>query len=203
MKISTSLTSHLETNNQFKGFWREYKSLHSRDSTGQKYANTIAGCMEIVHDLNEKKIPYCILGGLAVAFHLHQVDHNAFLKWRGTSDIDLLVAKKVVGGILRKNDYTYRQVLRGLKAAKQGVYDYVKDDNGETLVLGLRESIQNKKGKDITNKILNNSSLVDVYSVPIRVPMIRDLVQMKRFANRAKDREDIKLLRQKYKGLKL
>lgn len=103
MRFSDKLIGHLKTNGQFDQFWRGYDGLRSRGKDGRAYANTIAGCMEIAHELNDKKISYCVLGGLAVAFHLRQKDNNAFLNWRGTSDIDLLAAKKVVEGILREN----------------------------------------------------------------------------------------------------
>lgn len=97
----------------------------------------------------------------------------------------------------------YRQTRNRLAGAKTGVYDFAKDDDGETLVLGLREKIEDKSDKDITQKTLKHSATVDVYSVPIRVPMIRDLVAMKRAANRAKDRSDIAVIRKTYADLKL
>ena len=203
MRISLPLVKYLTEHSQFERFMDEYETLHSRDEKGKFYANTIAGCLGIAHDLNSQKIPYCIIGGLAVAFHIHQVDHDAFLKWRGTSDIDLLVQKSAAEKILRDEGYAFRDVKRGKKGAMNGIYDYAKDDNGEHLVLGLREHIEDQSGKDITHKLLSGATNVDVYSIPVKVPMIRDLVDMKCFANRLKDRDDIKLLRSYYKGLKL
>lgn len=203
MKIDLSLIKHLAHNEQLERFMQEHDSLHNRDDKGKAYANTIGGCLGIAHDLNRKNIPYCIIGGLAVAFHLHQVNHDAFLQWRGTSDIDILANKKVAERTLGEFGYDFREPKYGKKGAKSGVYIYAKDDNGESLSLGLRQEVEDKTGRNIAPKLLGSATVVDVYSVPIRVPMIRDLVAMKLHANRAKDREDIKRLREFYKGLKL
>ncbi len=203
MKIDLSLVKYLEDNSQLERFMGEYEELHERDEEGKAYANTIGGCLGIAHDLNRKKVPYCIIGGLAVAFHLHQVNHAAFLQWRGTSDIDILADKKSAERTLREFGYDFREAQYGKAGAKSGIYVYAKDDNGESLSLGLRQKVEDKTGRNIAPKLLGSATVVDVYSIPIRVPMIRDLVAMKLHANRTKDREDIKRLREYYKGLKL
>lgn len=204
MKFSVNLIKHLKENEQFDKFWAEYDSLHSRAQT-KAYANTVAGCLEIVHDLNDRGIPYCMIGGLSVAFHLHQVNHDAFLNWRGTSDIDILAPKSAIESVLKANGYAYKQIRRGMPGARTGIFDYVKDDNGESLTLGLRQAVEDERDRDITGRLLGSlhSTAVDVYSIPVRVPSIRELIAMKRAANRGKDRDDIKLLKAAYKGLKI
>jgi predicted nucleotidyltransferase len=84
-----------------------------------------------------------------------------------------------------------------------GVYEYAKDENGESLSLGLRETVHDRHNSDIAKKLLRSATSIDLYSVPVRVPMIRDLVAMKRHANRPKDRSDIKLLKTFYPGVKV
>ncbi len=205
MKLSMSLIKHLEDNSEWEHFRREYDALHGTGEDGKDYANTVAGCLEISHDLNHRNIPYCILGGLAVAFHLHQVDHDAFLTWRGTSDIDLLAPKNNdVVGVLNSNGYTYRNSKSGMRGVtgKGKVFDYVKDDNGENLIVGLRSGVE-VRGKAVTERLLgSHSTLVDLYSVPVRVPMVRDLIAMKQYANRKKDRLDIIELRKMFPGIR-
>lgn len=203
MKFSDKLIAHLRENRQLKRFRQEYRSLYDKNADSRAYGNTIAGCMEIAQRLDEEQIPYCVLGGLAVAFYQHQIDHEAFLIARRTSDIDLLVERKAVEGILREEGYEFSQVRRGMKGAKAGVFDFTRISNGEHLVVGLRESVEDRKGRDITNKVLQHAGTVDVYSIPIRIPTIRELIAMKRFANRTKDREDIRLLKKLFRGLKL
>jgi hypothetical protein len=78
------------------------------------------------------------------------------------------------------------------------IFNYTKDDNGETTIVGLREGIE-LATRDITNKLYSNSTVVGLYSVPLRVPSIKELVALKRDAARTKDNQDIKDLRKHFK----
>jgi hypothetical protein len=132
---------------------------------------------------------------------VHQVDHDAFLKWRGTSDVDILVQKAHAEKALGKMHYQFRGRMPEKAGAESGIYTYVKDENGETLTLGLREAVTDASKRDITERLLRTATTVDVYSVPVRVAFMRELIRMKQFANRPKDRGDIKLLKRYYPGL--
>jgi len=192
MKISEDLINHLEKVGTWEDFRLEYNIIHKKDPA---YANTIAGMLEIARGLNKIKRKYLIIGGLAVASYLHQGDICAFREWRGTSDIDLLADKKIAESILKKADYSFAQTQKGKIGIIGRLYDYTKEDNGETTVVGLREKIMGENGRDITDYLLNHRSIIPVHGVHVSVPQLRDLVKMKRFANRKKDREDVKILK--------
>ena len=165
-------------------FLAEDKAIRLVD---RPYANSIIGCLELSHRLNEAGNLYLIIGGLAVACYVRQVNYEGFLKWRGTNDIDILVLNKDYGErALRNCGYEFRQLLKNKGGAIGPIYVYAREDNGETLVVGLRTGIKSVN-KDITSYLLKNATKVDLWGVPINVPMIRDLVAMKRDANRPKD----------------
>jgi predicted nucleotidyltransferase len=124
------------------------------------------------------------------------VDPAAFQNWRGTSDIDLLVSNRdVAEKVLRHSDYNFKQTQNSKEGMIGRLYDYVKQDNGEITVVGLRTGLCDKSGKDITKRLLGHHAIVPVQGIGISVPRLKDLIEMKQWANRKKDREDIKTLR--------
>ena len=193
MKFSVELIDHLEKVGSWNSFREEYQALHEKDPA---YANTFGGMLEICRGLNIRETSYLIIGGMAVASYLHQADSHAFRDWRGTSDIDLMVPdKKLAEEVLNFADYKFRQTYPSKIGMKGKLYNYAKDNQGETIVVGLREGIVNSSGKDITNKLLNHAAIIPVHGVRIAVPQWKDLISMKRFANRKKDREDLNFLK--------
>lgn len=199
--ISMSLIKELEKNGVWDSFRGEYDALHKRDRT---YANSIVGCMELAHHLNSYEVPYFVIGGLAVAMYVHQVDHEGFLKWRGTDDIDLVVPNLDDGKkALVHCGYRFMNRYNAKEGSTGPIYNHVRDENGETIVAGLRTGVSDLPGRDITRELLKNVGRVDLWSIPVQVPAVRALTEMKKFANRAKDRADIKLLRIHYAGIKL
>lgn len=193
MKISLNLINHLQSKESFDDFLSEYNDIHERDPA---YANTFAGMLELSRDLNHLNTPYLIIGGLAVASYLHQTDEEAFRNWRGTSDIDLVVPNRdLAERVLRKSGYEFRQIQNGKEGVIGRLYDFAKEDNGETTVVGYRQGICDSKGREITREMLNHAAVIPVHGVPIIVPKLKDLVYMKRLANRSKDRLDIKTLK--------
>ncbi len=195
-KISMDLVNELRRQGQLEKFMKIYTKIH--EGKDRKYANTILGCLEIAHSFNKKREPYLIIGGISVMTHLEQSDPEYIFKWRGTDDIDLLANKKKASGILMGADYKLKQPINNKKGAIGPVYVYAKEDNGETTVVGLRKGISLNK-KDITRKLLENSTVGGLFSIPIRIPPVEDLVSLKRAANRSKDREDIRALKEFYK----
>lgn len=199
MKLSIELIKHLESRNTWKSFREEYDALHEKNPA---YANTFAGMLEICRGLNIRNTPYLIVGGLAVASYLYKADNNALRDWRGTYDIDLVVPdKRLAEEVLNFADYEFRQKQPSKIGMKGFLYDYAKEDKGETTVVGLRKGLVNSSGKDITNKLIKRSEIIPVYGVRVSVPHLKDLVEMKRFANRNKDRIDLKYLRKFYKKI--
>lgn len=193
MKLSTELINYLEEMGTWDSFRREYNKIHEKNP---QYANTFAGMLEIARGLNVINAPYLIIGGLAVASYIHQLDNGAFRNWRGTSDIDLLVPdKKVAEGVFNSANYRFKQSQTTKQGMVGRLYDYVKEDNGEITVVGLRLGLTDKTGKNITNKFLNRSAMIPVHGVRVSVPQFKDLVYMKKWANRAKDRTDRNILR--------
>ena len=195
MKLSMDLIKHMERAGSWKDFRRDYDIIH--DEKGNKsYANTFAGMLEISMGLDVLGEDYLIIGGMAVAAYLYQVDPQAFRNWRGTDDIDLLVIDKgIAERVLKSADYEFRGVLNNKPGVIGQLFDYAKEDNGETTVVGLRAGVADGTGKDITRKLLNHRAIIPVHGVQVAVPQLRALVEMKRSANRAKDREDIKTIK--------
>ena len=199
MKISIDLINYLTDKNTWNDFLSEYNDIHDKNPA---YANTFAGMLEISRGLNIKNKPYLIIGGLSVASYIHQLDSNAFKDWRGTSDIDLLLPnKKDAESVLYSAGYEFKQTQNTKEGMVGRLYDYVKEDNGEITVVGLREGICDKRKKDITQKLVNQRAIIPVYGVRVAVPKLKDLINMKRFANRAKDRGDIKTLKVLYSNI--
>lgn len=199
MKISKKLEKHLKKVKTWRGFVEEYNIIHKKKPS---YGNTFAGMLELARDLNERNVSYLIIGGLAVASYVHQGSDKAFREWRGTTDIDLLASKKEAERALINADYEFGQAQRGKPGIIGKLYDYVKQDDGETTVVGLREKVQGRSGKDITNSLLNHKTMIPVHGVHIYVPRLKDLFEMKKWANRTKDRKDLKVLKKLMKALK-
>ena len=193
MKLSMDLIAHLEKKGTLRAFIDEYETIYSKNPA---YANTFAGMLEISRGLNLAKADYLIIGGLSVAAYLHQFDSEAFGSWRGTSDIDLLVTDKNIGTrVLKSADYDFAQVRPSRIGMKGLLYDYTKEDNGETTVVGLRTGIMDKAKRDVTKKLLTHSAIIPVHGVRVAVPQLGDLIKMKKWANRKRDREDIASLK--------
>ena len=194
-KISIHLVNELRIQGQFDRFMDAYNKIHGTD---REYANTILGCLEISNSFNKEEKPYLIIGGLAVMAYLYQVNSNAIFEWRGTNDIDILANKGTAEGILKGADYGFRERLPQKPGSVGSIYVYAKEDNGETTVVGLREGVEHKD-RDITNRLLSNSTAIGIFSIPVRVPSLSDLEKLKRAANRSKDREDLRELRKSFK----
>ena len=199
MKLSIDLINYLEEKGTWDSFRSEYNEIHKKDPL---YANTFAGVLEIARGLNTENIPYLVIGGLAVASYLHQVDNSAFRNWRGTSDIDLVVSdKKIASRILNSADYKFKQSQPNKQGMVGRLCDYVKQDDGEITVVGLRTGIRDKTGRDVTNKFVKNSAKIPVHGVQISVPKLKDLIYMKRWANRGKDKSDIRTLKKIFSNI--
>jgi hypothetical protein len=193
MKISQELKERLKEKDTFEEFEEEYMAIHEWNPA---YANTFAGMLEISRGLNIRGTSHLIIGGLAVASYVHQVNPEAFRNWRGTSDIDLLVPhKKDAEAVLNYAGYKFKQSQKTKPGMIGRLYDYAKDDDGETTVVGLREGICDKSGRDITSKLLDHKTIIPVHGIMVSVPQLKYLLEMKKWANRPKDREDRKTLK--------
>ncbi len=193
MKLSINLINSLTKSGTWEDFLNEYNGIHAKNPA---YSNTYAGMLEICKGLNDLKEDYAIIGGLAVASYLHQMDDKAFQSWRGTSDIDLLVPNRdAAEKILLYSEYKFKQTQNSKEGMIGRLYDYVKQDNGEATVVGLRTGVCDKGERDITRKLLSHRAIIPVQGIGISVPQLKDLIQMKQWANRGKDRQDVKTLR--------
>ena len=188
-----NLINHLTHQGTWKDFLSEYNAIHQKTPA---YANTFAGMLEIAKGLNDLGEDYLVIGGLAVASYLHQMNDQAFRTWRGTADIDLLVPDRdIAEKVLTYSDYHFSQTDKTKEGMIGKLYTYAKQDNGETTVVGLRTGLRDPAGRDITRKMLMHHATVPVYGVGVAIPRIKDLLDMKGQANRKKDRQDIKTLK--------
>lgn len=193
MKLSMNLINSLTQKDTWEDFLSEYNTIHKKIPA---YANTFAGMLEISKGLDDLKSDYLMIGGLAVASYLHQMNDQVFRVWRGTTDIDLMVPNRdIAEKVLRDSGYLYTGVQNSKEGMIGRLYDYVKQDNGETTVVGLRMGLCDPSGRDITHKLLNHHATIPVHGIGIAVPRIKDLMEMKKWANRNKDRRDIKTLK--------
>lgn len=199
--ISDKLKRYLEDSGDLKHFKEDFEKISRVTSKSHpKYADTLREFLELCLMLNEEQKDYVVLGGLATAAHIYAANPSEFILWRGTDDIDLLADKKEVEGIIRALGYEFRESVRR-KGAIGNIYDFVKDIDGTSVKIGLRGGVE-VMGRDFTQRLYRNASTVGVYSVPIKVPTLRDLVEMKRYSNRKKDRKDIELLKKLYGSLR-
>jgi hypothetical protein len=202
MELTIDLEKHLKSKGQLNNFLDVYNSIREKGCEKRSYANSILGAIEIAHSLNESGIPYCFSGGLSVLFHLHQVDNNSFLSWRGTDNIDLLIQEEDKETIVNKTcflGYEYAALNRVDTNKAYSKSKYLKEEHGEISKLFLHNRIQDYNCKSLTKKVFEEYIPVNIFGVKVNVPMLKHIIQAKSDTQRRKDREDISLLKKAYK----
>jgi len=157
---------------------------------------------ELLQALADAQVAYVLVGGLAVQLHGYM---------RATLDIDLVLAmddanlEKFIGVArkfrLQPNIPVPLDVLRNA-----GQIDAWHRDKG-MLAFSLRESQAGGKVVDILvrpdvpfDRLLVNAITGDLFGRKVMIAAIDDLLEMKRVANRPKDRLDIEALEKIQRG---
>ena len=150
----------------------------------------------ILKDFNKKKVKYIIVGGLAV---------NLLGYLRSTQDLDILVEmtsdnlKKIVR-ILIKSGFHVKQPVNPLKIADPETRrDWVKNKNMKAFNFYKEELFRQEVDIIIETPVDYEKAKITVQSVKIDnlilpVISIKNLIKMKKLANRDVDQLDIKNL---------
>ena len=204
-EITPTLETRLRKTGNYERLERDYNTICSREGDpkkNKKYAHALIDLLEMTVRFEQRKTPYCILGGLAVLGHEMQANPDAAVEWRGTDDVDLLAKIRDIQPVMDELNYQKPQADNRRRDGVIGaVYNYTKMNTptDRLVVVGVREGVE-LNAKDFTQHIYANSRVVDMYGVKVRISGIPDLISMKQYAARcgrskSKDRNDIKTLK--------
>ncbi len=199
--LSEELRQTLSREGTLEQFLDHYNRICQRSDESSKnraYANCLHQLLEITPRLHDHRREHVVVGGLVIPIHLYQIKPEEVVNWRGTSDIDVLAQESEIADILVS--LGYRRIngnywgRNGVRGTTKPLVNYVNDSAYHQLVQ-IREDIV-IAGKKKTHQIYRDSQELPFYGVPVRVPSIADMIAMKRDANRGKDKEDIRSLRE-------
>ncbi len=200
-RLTKTLEDALNEARELDNFRIDYDRISNREGNlvkNRDYANCLHQLLEIGARLNRDKKNYVVLGGLAILAHIYENNHEDIIDWRGTSDIDILAKESDLQKML-KEELGYKKIngnlwaSHGCNGTSKPLATYVNDAMRHILVQ-LRDDVL-IAGRDRTRYIYENSRKIKLYGIPINVPDINSLISMKREANRTKDREDIRALK--------
>lgn len=160
----------------------------------RSYAETVKETMDIA--ARGERVPYVMLGGMAVLCYAYAQNPENVVSWRGTGDIDVLGNHKQLDAVLKASGFkpvlgnTWAQGGRGTTK----IWTYDKNESGHVLAQ-VREDVI-IAGRDKTGQIYESSIELPLYGVPVKVPGPELFIAMKRDAGRAKDKIDVALLRE-------
>lgn len=151
-------------------------------------ANQKAAFKKIIGTFNRKKIRYLVIGGIAVTLYGIK---------RATFDLDIL---------LPGNEKEVRLVLKTLRELD---YSRARSEQGEKVTdweeeLFKKRMLRLNNGQSIDLLTLSKAKFDFMYQYRIRVkfakltiplPEIIDLIHLKEWSNRPRDKEDARLLR--------
>jgi predicted nucleotidyltransferase len=150
----------------------------------------------ILAELTRADVEFLIIGGVAVGFHGYV---------RATKDVDIVPAPDP------QNLERLTQVLRELDAQIEGAEDFENEEfpdplDPEALALGGNWVLSTRLGRfdimqwigeeELWGKLFPAAIEAEIDGLPIKVVSYRDLVALKKMANRPEDLTDLQRLRQ-------
>ena len=138
---------------------------------------------KIVKELEDLKIQYALVGGVAMAFHAEM---------RFTKDIDILLDPndlEKIRKILKKEGYFESSSPWTFKQTPLTLHRFLKVQDNEEMVIDVMIG-KTKRHSMVINNALEAESNEGV----IRVAAKKDLIWMKRFRNSKQDQADIEKL---------
>ena len=139
---------------------------------------------KIVEKLNEKEIPYVVIGGVALAFYTTP---------RFTKDIDILILEKElkeVNNILQELDFFPSASSWTFQNTQLSLHRYLKIDANDEVMLDILVG-NNQQYQEI----INNAETFDTSQIPIKVINKQDLIKMKKLRKSSQDLVDIESLK--------
>ncbi len=139
---------------------------------------------KIAKVFEEEKIPYALVGGVAIAFHSVP---------RFTKDIDILIEVKSleqVSHLLKAQGYFESTSPRKFTTTELTLYRFMKIVDGDEMLVDILVSGSKRHDEVIENAIIAESS-------EVRVSLARkdDLIWLKSFRNSLQDQADIEGLK--------
>jgi hypothetical protein len=138
----------------------------------------------IIKSLEKHQVSYCVIGGLAMAFH----DQPRF-----TKDIDLLIAGQDLQQakkILSTLGYFESTDPLSFPKSKMELYRMIKTENEESMIVDMLVGHLNKH-----QTIIENAQIEEFEAGKVRIAKKEDIVWLKQFGNSDQDQVDIKLLK--------
>ena len=135
---------------------------------------------KIAKVLETEKIPYALVGGVAIAFHSVP---------RFTKDIDILIEScvlKRIKDVLKKEGYFESTSSRTFKNAKLTMHRFMKIVDADEMLIDVLVS-----GSDRHNEIIANAVEAESAEVKVKLAIKEDLIWLKRLRNSKQDQADI------------
>lgn len=147
---------------------------------------------ELLAALNEADLPYVLVGGVAVNLHGYQ---------RTTADVDVLVPATPAQG------EAIRELLERLGATRPDgspLPDPLFDGEHHIRALtphGIVDFIPEGEGNLAFDAVSERALRDELHGVRVPLASLATIVELKRLANRPRDRDDLAALEQAYGGL--
>ncbi len=146
--------------------------------------NVFQEFLKIVQHLQEERVEYALIGGVAVAFYAEP---------RFTKDIDLLVREgelERVTHILKKEGYFKSSSPWTFKASKLTLHRFMKVEDLDEMVVDILVAGDDRHERVIANALEAESEGTGT----VRVAKKTDLIWLKQNRNSKQDRADIERL---------
>lgn len=140
--------------------------------------------LKLIEGLNEARIPYAVVGGIAMAFH----DEPRF-----TKDIDLLIAEDAIESvrkIFEKVGYFESSAPWTFQSSNLTLHRFMRTQGEDFLVVDILVGHEPQ-----FEEVIRNAIKEDTEAGTVRIARKEDLISMKQLRNSDQDQVDIKRLR--------
>ena len=135
---------------------------------------------KIAKVFEKEKIPYALIGGVAIAFHSVP---------RFTKDIDILVEPRVlekIKDVLERDGYFESTSPRTFKNTELTMHRFMKIVDGDEMLIDVLVS-----GTERHSEIVAKAIDAESAEVKVKLASKEDLIWLKRFRNSKQDQADI------------
>jgi len=139
--------------------------------------------IRLTEKLNEHKLPYAVIGGLAVAYHATA---------RATDDLDFLFLARDVGKVrevMHELGYLFESVPWTFQNTKLTVHRFSRFDGEQHMIVDVMISDEDRYAN-----IVDRAVVAQTAAGPIRFAAKEDLIWLKKFRNSKQDQADIEAI---------
>ena len=139
--------------------------------------------IRLTERLNERKLDYAVIGGLAVAYHATA---------RATDDLDVLFLARDIGKvreIMQELGYLFESVPWTFQNTKLTVHRFSRFEGEQHMLVDVMVSDEERYAK-----IVEQAVVAQTAAGPIRFAVKEDLIWLKKFHNSMQDQADIEAI---------